>query len=91
MNRQQKRKAARTPISADTLKRIVDDAVDNAKSAAFTLFLLALAKEDMDAGASREDVRNHLDKVGKLIDELQTNKEMRDEIIKSVYDEKKEE
>ena len=91
MNRQQKRKAARTPISANTLKMIVDDAVSNAKSASFTLFLIALAKEDMEAGASREDIRNHLDKVGRLIDELQTNDEMRDEVLKFVYEERKEE
>lgn len=82
MNRAQRRKAARTPMDAKTLKRIVDDAVENTKGAAFLLFKLALAKEGIDSGADRQDILNHLDKMEQLIDELQTDEAKRNEIIK---------
>ena len=60
MNRAQRRKSARTPIDAKTLKRIVDDAVEETKEISFLLFKLAVAKEGINNYLNHNTILNRL-------------------------------
>ena len=82
MNRAQRRKATRTPMDAKTLKRIVDDAVENTKAVSLLLFKLALVKQGMDEGLSRDAVVKLLDDLEASINELQSDEAKRKEIVK---------
>lgn len=90
MNRAQRRKAAKTPMSAKTLKNIVDDAVENTKAASFLLFKLALAKEGMDNDLSRDAILDRLHDLEASINELQQDDAKRREIIKFLESEEEE-
>ena len=82
MNRAQRRKSARTPIDAKTLKRIVDDAVEETKEISLLLFKLALAKEGMDNCLSRDAILDRLHDLEASINQLQQDDAKRREIIK---------
>lgn len=84
MNREQRRKAAKTPMDAKTLKRIVDDAVENTKNASFQLFMLALAKDYRDHGVEPKETVVYLKQMEDSIDELQKDEKKRAEIFRYI-------
>ena len=84
MNREQRRKAAKTPMDAKTLKRIVDDAVENTKNASFQLFMLALAKDYRDHGIEPKEAVGFLKAMEDSIDELQKDEKLREEIFRYI-------
>lgn len=81
MNRQQRRKAAKTPIDAATLKRIVDDAVETTKQASLSLFMLAIADDYKNHEMAPQETLKYLEHIKESINELQRNEARRDEIV----------
>jgi len=84
MNREQRRKAAKTPMDAKTLKRIVDDAVENTKNASFQLFMLSLARDYRNHGIEPKEAVVYLKQMEDSIDELQKDEKLREEIFRYI-------
>lgn len=84
MNREQRRKAAKTPMDAKTLKRIVDDAVAETKNASLRVFMLALAKDYRDNGVEPKEAVVYLKQMEDSIDELQKDEKLRAEIFRYI-------
>ena len=82
MNREQKRKAAKQPMDAKTLKRIVDDAVAETKNASLQVFMLALAKDYRDNGVEPKEAVGFLKAMEDSIDNLIKDDKERAEILK---------
>lgn len=82
MNREQRRKAAKTPMDAKTLKRIVDDAVAETKNASLQVFMLALAKDYRDNGVEPKEAVGFLKAMEDSIDNLIKDDKERAEILK---------
>ena len=82
MNREQKRKAAKQPMDAKTLKRIVDDAVAETKNASLQVFMLALAKDYRDNGFEPKEAVGFLKAMEDSIDNLIKDDKERAEILK---------
>ena len=82
MNREQRRKEAKTPMDAKTLKRIVDDAVAETKNASLQVFMLALAKDYRDNGVEPKEAIGFLKAMEDSIDNLIKDDKERAETLK---------
>jgi hypothetical protein len=82
MNREQRRKAAKIPMDAKTLKRIVDDAVAETKNASLRVFMLTLAKDYRDNGVEPKEAVGFLKAMEDSIDNLIKDDKERAEILK---------
>ena len=84
MNREQRRKAAKTPMDARTLKTIVDDAVEETKNASLHVFMLALAKDYRDHGVEPKEAVGFLQAMEDSIDNLIKDDKERAEIFRYI-------
>ena len=91
MNREQRRKAAKTPMDARTLKTIVDDAVEETKNASLKVFMLALAKDYRDNGVEPKEAVGFLKAMEDSIDNLIKDDKERVEILKWIQSARAEE
>ena len=82
MNREQRRKAAKKPMDAFTMKQIVDDAVRETKDAAFHVFMLALAKDYRDHGIEPKEAVGFLKAMEDSVDNLIQDDKERASIMK---------
>ena len=91
MNREQRRKAAKTPMDAKTLKRIVDDAIAETKNVSLQVFILALAKDYRDNGVEPKEAVGFLKAMEDSIDNLIKDDKERAEILKWIQSARAEE
>lgn len=91
MNREQRRKAAKTPMDAKTLKRIVDDAIAETKNVSLQVFMLALAKDYRDNGVEPKEAVGFLKAMEDSIDNLIKDDKERVEILKWIQSARAEE
>lgn len=84
MNREHRRKAAKTLMDAKTLKRIIDDAVAKTKNASLQVFMLALARDYRDHGIESKEAVVYLKQMEDSIDELQKDEKLRKEIFRYI-------